>query len=150
MLIIEQVSPYDDGPRRLLEASHALMQSLFPPEANSFLSLDALTQPHIRLYAARRGNETLATGALAILKDYGEVKSMFTAPKARGQGAGDALLRRIEDEARAQNLPELRLETGTGLDAAHRLYARHGFTECPPFGDYMPSQHSLFFAKSLT
>ena len=41
-------------------------------------------------------------------------------------------------EARARGYQRLSLETGTQefFAPARRLYRRHGFTECPPFGDY--------------
>ena len=88
MITVAPASPRDPGPRALLQASHALMEELFPSEANHYLDLTALEAPTIRLYAASENGETLATGALAIKDGYGEVKSMFTAPAARGlQGA---------------------------------------------------------------
>ena len=150
MLIVEPTTPHDPETRALLEASHALMQSLFPAEANHFLDLDALAADTVLLFAARRGKATLGTGALVLRDGYGEVKSMFTTPQARGQGAASALLRQIEDQARTLSLPLLRLETGTGLEAAHRLYARHGFAPRGPFGAYRESPFSLFMEKPLT
>ncbi|MDQ2095770.1 GNAT family N-acetyltransferase [Rhodalgimonas zhirmunskyi] len=149
MIHVAPASPFDPPVRALLEASHALMASLYAAEANHYLSLDALTEPHITLFAASQGGNTLATGALARMQGYGEVKSMFTAPEARGHGLADALLSHIEAEARSANLPYLRLETGTGLDAAHRLYARHGFTPRGPFGAYPAADTSVFMEKSL-
>lgn len=142
--------PRDPGAAALLQASHALMQSLFPAESNHYLPIDALCAPEIRFFIARRGPETLGTGALANKIAYGEVKSMFVAPRARGTGTGAALLARIETEARAQNLPMLRLETGHSLAAAHRLYKRHGFTQRGPFGDYPDDPLSIFMEKLLT
>lgn len=149
MMIVEASSPLDPRVRALLEASHALLQSLFPAEANHYLDLAALQADNIHFFTAREGVQALATGALAVKDGYGEVKSMFTAPQDRGKGAAAAVLRQIEDQARALNLPVLRLETGTGLDAAHRLYARHGFTPRGPFGDYGTSPYSLFMEKPL-
>ena len=70
-------------------------------------------------------------------------------PAARGQGVGAALLRAIEDEARALTLPTLRLETAETLEAAMRLYTRHGFTPRGIFGDYRPNQTSVFMEKPL-
>ncbi|MDO9497076.1 MAG: hypothetical protein Q7J48_15330 [Nocardioides sp.] len=32
---------------------------------------------------------------------------------------------------------------------ARALYARHGFTECEPFGDYGPDPHSTFMTRQL-
>lgn len=74
---------------------------------------------------------------------------MFTAFDARGTGVAQAMLERIEAEARAQGLRLLLLETGTGLDAAHRLYRRAGFVPRGPFGDYEEGPYSLFFEKGL-
>lgn len=149
MLIIESADPGAPGPRSLLEASHRLMEELFPPEDNHYLSIDALREPNIHFFAARDGDVTLGTGALAAKDDYGEVKSMFTAPEARGKGIAAALLRQIEDAARELNLSALKLETGDSLHAAHALYLRHGFSACGPFGEYEANASSMFFEKTL-
>ena len=149
MIAVEPGDPRDPQASALLKSSHALMQSLFPPEDNFYLDIDALCAPDIRFFIARDGGTVLGTGALAIRDAYGEVKSMFTADTARGRGVGAALLRQIEDEARAEGLPWLRLETGNVLHAAHRLYARHGFVPCGPFGDYVDAKSSIFMEKRL-
>ena len=149
MIIVEPGNPHDPQATALLKASHALMQSLFPPEDNFYLEIDELTAPHIRFFIARESDTTRGTGALAIKDGYGEVKSMFVDEAARGRGIADALLRRIEDEARAENLPWLKLETGEVLHAAHALYTRHGFTACGAFGDYIDAKSSIFMEKRL-
>jgi len=133
----------------LLRQSHDLMGALFPPEDNFFLDAEALCTPDIRFFVALRGGETVGTGALALRAGYGEVKSMFVAEAARGQGVAEALLARIEAEARAHGLPYLRLETGDRLIAALRLYARHGFERRGPFGDYPDAASSVFMEKAL-
>jgi len=142
--------PHTPEATRLLEASHALMQSLFPAEANHYLSLDALAAPGIRFFLAKTAGETLGCGALALKGNYGEVKSLFVDPKARGLGVAEALMHRIETEARRNNLPFLRLETGNALTAAHRLYTRCGFVGRGPFGDYPEEPTSVFMEKPLT
>lgn len=149
MVIVEPADPRDDGPRALLEASHALMRATFPAEENYFLEIDALCADDIRFFAAREANEVLGVGALAIKPGYGEVKSMFTAPDARGKGVAAALLRQIEDAARAEGLEMLRLETGDPLGSAIRLYDRCGFRRCGIFGDYMPNTSSVYMEKTL-
>jgi putative acetyltransferase len=146
---VTPADPTAPGPAALLGQSHALMQSLFAPEDNFHLDIDALCGPDIRFFAAFDGETCLGTGALALRGAYGEVKSMFVAQAARGRGVADAILRRIESEARAQGLTSLKLETGRGLDAAHRLYARHGFTRCGPFGCYPDAPASVFLQKPL-
>ena len=142
--------PHDPAATALLQASHALMEELFDPEDNHFLSIDALCTPDIRFFIAQKDGETIACAALALRDGYGELKSMFVAPNARGSGAADALMRRLEAEANANALPALRLETGDVLHAAHKLYERHGFSYCGPFGEYQESKSSVFMEKHLT
>jgi putative acetyltransferase len=149
MIEVVRGDPRDAQATALLKASHALMQSLFPPEDNFYLSIDDLCTPSIRFFVARDGDATVGTGALAIKDVYGEVKSMFTAEAARGRGVAEAILRQIEQEARAEGLPCLMLETGNVLHAAHRLYERCGFTFCGPFGDYPEAASSVFMEKRL-
>jgi putative acetyltransferase len=55
----------------------------------------------------------------------------------------------LEARAREAGLPVLKLETGDTLHEAHRLYRRHGFTDCGPFGDYEEGPHSVFMEKRL-
>lgn len=150
MLIVEIAKPSSPGPRALLEQSHAMMRDLFPPEDNYFLDLEELRGPDIRFYAARDGAETLGTGALALKRGYAEVKSMFTSEAARGRGVAAAILRALEDEARGEDITVLRLETAEALDAAIRLYERHGFTRRGNFGDYRPNTTSVFMEKILS
>ncbi len=149
MIIVERTDPHDSQATALLRQSHALMESLFPPEDNFYLDINDLTAPHIHFFTAREGEDILGTGALMIKESYGEVKSMFVSDTARGKGVAAALLRQIEDSARDEGLPILKLETGNLLHAAHRLYARHGFTRCGVFGDYKGANSSLFMEKHL-
>lgn len=148
-LIIEPGDPRDPQATALLQASHALMESLFPSEDNHFLSIDALCAPDIHFFIAREGDTTLGCAAIANKGEYGEVKSMFVSEAARGKGAADALMRQLEDHARTLKLPALKLETGNLLYAAHKLYKRHGFSLCGPFGDYAEYESSLYMEKNL-
>ena len=146
---VEPADPRAPTVAALIDESHALMRSLFPPEDNFHYGLDQLAAPHITFFAARAGVVTLGTGALADMGGYGEVKQMYVAERARGTGTGAALLARIEDEARAKGLPALMLETGNLLEAALRLYARAGFIERGPFGNYPAARTSVFMEKRL-
>lgn len=149
MIIVERNDPRTAAATALLKQSHALMESLFPPEDNFYLDVNDLVAPHIHFFTARDGDTICGTGALAVKDGYGEVKSMFVAEKARGKGVADALLRQIEDQARVEGLPMLKLETGNVLYAAHRLYRRHGFTDCGVFGGYVEAKSSIFMEKAL-
>lgn len=146
---VERGDPRHPEATALLKQSHALMQSLFPPEDNFFLDIDELCVPSIAFFVAVQTGTILGTAALAAKKSYGEVKSMFVSPAARGLGIGARLLDRVETEARSLGLPALMLETGNVLHEAHRLYARAGFTRRGPFGDYPDAGSSLFMEKLL-
>ena len=149
MIVVEAGDPFHPQAKTLLEASHALMGELFPAEANHYLSLEALTADDVHFFTARRGDVIVGVGALAERDGYGELKSMFVEEASRGQGIADAILRQLEDHAQTLNLPMLRLETGSFLHAAHKVYARHGFTICGPFGDYEAGEFSIFMEKPL-
>ena len=116
---------------------------------DSYLSIDALCVPEVHFFAARDGDTILGCGAFKVMGNYGEVKSMFTAGAGRGQGVASAILTQIDAQARAVGLSTLKLETGDLLHAAHKLYAKHGFTKCGPFGDYEDNTSSIFMQKPL-
>jgi putative acetyltransferase len=61
------------------------------------------------------------------------------------------MLRHIMAAARKRGLSRLSLETGSWpyFASARALYARHGFAECPPFGDYRPDPNSVFMTLAL-
>jgi putative acetyltransferase len=108
----------------------------------------------VRFFVARLDGLAVGCGGVAICDDYAEVKRMYTRPRARGRGIAKALLRRIEQEARAAGKIVLRLETGTNQQEAIGLYERMGFRPRGPFGAYatMPARNietSLFFEKVL-
>lgn len=142
-------NPRDAQATALLRASHALMQALFSAEDNHFLSIDDLCAPNVRFFVAKEGDTSLGCVALALKEGYAEIKSMFVHPDARGKGIAHKLMQAIEAEARAQNIAEVKLETGDSLHQAHSLYRAHGYTDCGPFGDYEESPASLFMTKTL-
>ena len=129
---IEYASPRHPEIRRLLQASHDLMGSLFPAESNHFLEVDALCDASIHFLGARVDGIYQACGALAVQEGYGELKSIFTAPPARGTGLGQEVIRHLEDTARELGLSQLKLETGSLLNEAQRLYHRHGLSFAVP------------------
>lgn len=138
--------------RELLEELNAALDGPYAADQQHGLSLDALFQPGVRFFVARLDGEAAGCGGVALLDGYAEVKRMYARESARGKGVADALLARIEAEARSAGLTCLRLETGRYQDAAIRFYERAGFRECAPFGPYaeMPARAielSLFYEK---
>ncbi|MGB5557882.1 MAG: GNAT family N-acetyltransferase [Paracoccaceae bacterium] len=150
MIVVEPGNPRSPEARARLEASHALQRSLYPPEHIFALSIDDLCTPGIAFFMSRNSGTASGCAALAEKTGYGEIKSMFVNPAARGTGTGAALLQALEALPRSRGLPLIRLETGDDLYTAHRLYARHGFSICGPFGDYVEGPHSVFMERRLS
>jgi putative acetyltransferase len=116
------------------------------------LDVTGLQSPDISFWAIWDRNELLGVGALRRLSpDHGEIKSMHTTQSARRRGAGSAMLHHLIDTARAGGLSRLSLETGAWdyFIPARTFYQRHGFVECPPFGDYAADPNSVFMSLDL-
>jgi len=137
----------------LLEEHLQDMNAESPPESVHALDVERLRAAHITFVAARdESGVLLGIGALAELDaSHGELKSMRTSRVARGQGVASAVLSLLLTIARERGYARVSLETGSQeyFATAHRLYVRHGFTECGPFGDYVPDPNSRFFTLDL-
>jgi putative acetyltransferase len=157
MISIDRDSPTRDDVHRLLSEHLADMFATSPAESVHALDHSALSAPSITFWTAREEGALLGCGALKLLESApgpvtsGEIKSMRTAAAARGRGVATSMLRHILNDARARNLEHVYLETGTEdyFAPARRLYARHGFTECPPFADYVLDPNSVFMELRL-
>ena len=130
----------------------ALLFSLVEHRSAHALDLLGLRAREITFWSAWEGEAVVGVGALRHLGDgHGEIKSMHTAEAARGRGVGSAMLRHIMAAARARGMSRLSLETGSWpyFEPARALYARHGFVECGPFGDYREDPNSVFMTREL-
>lgn len=135
-----------------LEAHVAQLRSMSPPESSHALDLAGLQAPGVRFWSAHDGGELVGCAALKRLDGaHAELKSMRTAPHRTGEGIGSRLVEHVLAEARAAGFTRVSLETGSEefFAPAHRLYARHGFAGCPPFGDYRPDPLSTFMTREL-
>ena len=122
------------------------------PGSAHALDLSGLRSPDIQFWSAWDGDHVIAIGALKRLSEFhGEVKSMHTDRSSRRTGVGSAMLGHIIARARQMGLSRLSLETGSWayFEPARALYRRHGFAECPPFGDYVPDPNSVFMTLEL-
>jgi putative acetyltransferase len=122
------------------------------PGSAHALDIAGLQAPDISFWTIWEGETLLGCGALRRLApDHGEIKSMHTAQAARRTGVGSAMLRHIIATARAGGMARLSLETGSWdyFAPARALYARHGFVECDPFGDYVLDPNSVFMTLDL-
>ena len=73
---------------------------------------------------------------------------MFVHPDARGNGAATELLTAAENAARDIGAQTIRLTTRKDLVEARAFYAKHGYTEIPPYGTDPLADH--FFQKELS
>jgi putative acetyltransferase len=154
MIEVERATSATDDVRLLVGELEATLAAEYPPEQRHGLPLAALFQPHIRFFTARLDGAPAGCGGVALFSEFAEVKRMYVRPELRGRGVAQALLARIEADARAAGLAWLRLETGDRQLAAIRLYEREGFSRCAPFGDYAamsPQQiaTSVLFEKRI-
>ena len=128
------------------------MHRLSPPCKVHAMPVERLREPDVTFYSAWDGERLAAVGALReIDATRGELKSMRATPDYRGKGAGEAILLHLLGEARARGYSWLGLETGVPEPflPARRLYEKHGFAECPAFGDYVSDEFSLCMDRSL-
>ena len=152
MIRIDRDNPGRGDVQKLLSEHLADMFATSPAESVHALDSAALSGPAITFWTAREESEVLGCGALKLLEPgRGEIKSMRTAAHARGRGIATLLLSHIVDEARRSGYARLYLETGSQefFVPARRLYQRHGFSTCPPFGDYAEDPNSIYMTLAL-
>lgn len=108
----------------------------------------AMAPPRGLFLLALAGGRALGCGGF---RDHapgiGEVKRLWIAPEARGQGLARRLMARLETEARAMGLRHLRLDTSRHLPEARALYLRDGWSEIPRYNDNPDADH--WFEKRL-
>ena len=116
---------------------------------NSLSASEAeMTPPAGYFLVARREGQPVGCGALKCTGNgIGEIKRMWTAASARGQGVAGRVLQALEALARDNNLTTLRLETNRALTEAQRLYRREGYREVDRFNDEPYAHH--WFEKRL-
>jgi putative acetyltransferase len=135
-----------------LEEHIADMRAVSPPESKHALDLDGLRKAEITFWTAWSDGKLVGCCALKEMDPkHGEVKSMRVARDARKRGVGSALVDHVIAEARARQYSRLSLETGSMafFEPARRLYQRHGFEQCGPFGSYKRDPNSVFMTISI-
>ncbi|MEY2402479.1 MAG: putative acetyltransferase [Acidimicrobiaceae bacterium] len=131
--------------RRLISELDAHLNSLYPPEDN-FTDLPTADV----FLIARLDDVAVGCGAVRFLDaDTAEVKRMYVAPAARGDGVGRQLLDELEQFARGRGAQRLVLETGPLQVEALALYERAGFAPTPCWGDYAHGNNSICYEKLL-
>ena len=150
---IETATPLNKEVAQILEIHHNFCTSTTPADCCHVLNVSQLISPQIDVFAARLDGECVGVGALRVLNEtHGELKSMHTLEKARGQGVGRAVVEHISEFAKSKGITRLSLETGTNdaFRAARELYFSMGFEICEPFGDYSLSENNVYMTKVLS
>jgi putative acetyltransferase len=151
-LVIAKDDPLRPDVTALLKRHLAFAHEVTPDGHVHALDVERLLNPSMTFFSGRRDGELLGVGALRELDPtHGEVKSMHTAPTARRQGVGRAMVEHLLEVARTRGYDGVSLETGTmdSFAPARELYLAMGFTRCAPFGDYTDNPHSVCMTLTL-
>lgn len=125
-----------------LVAIYGEQQSFF----DQFNKTDAIKHV-IVLYA---GAEPVACGAMKQYDaDTMEVKRMFVKEQYRGQKLGLKVLQNVETWANELGYSNCVLETGSGQDAAIRLYQNNGYHIIENYGQYIGVENSICMLKAI-
>lgn len=141
----------------LLDALDDYLASLYAPEDNHILDVQALLAPEVCFLAAWQGERIVGCGAVRRMPaepetggaPYGEIKRMYVDPAQRGQRLAERLLQALEDTLAADGVHRALLETGSDQHAAVRLYERCGYVRRGPFGGYPDNGLSVFYEKQV-
>jgi putative acetyltransferase len=137
---------------RFLNGHVDQMRSITPSEFAFALNLDELRKPDVTFWTVWDDGTLVGCAALKRMDTgHAELKSMRTATDRLRSGIASRLLEHIIAEARRMGITRISLETGTDefFAPARRLYGKFGFTPCPPFGDYQPSEHNTFMTLTV-
>jgi putative acetyltransferase len=149
-LTIRPEPPRQPDVLRLLDDAEAQSAELYPVESRHHAGIDTLERHQVRFFVARLGGEAVGTGGyLPDSAGQAELKRLFVAAAARGQGIARAILAALEQAARDEDVHLMQLETGVHSPEALALYRRAGYRERGPFGPYGPDPLSVFMEKPL-
>lgn len=134
--LIRPIEPRDDA------AIAAIIRAVMPEfgaggegfaihDAEVDAMCEAYREPRSIYFVVEIDGKVVGGGGVAPLDDgepdVCELRKMYFMPEARGFGAGNAMIERCLDAARALGFGRCYLETLTGMDAAQALYRKHGF-----------------------
>ena len=121
----------------------------FDPAAGISAEPEELTPPAGAFLIAYSGDDPIGCGAVKHHDDApSEIKRMWVAPAARGDGVARRVLGELERRAIESGAHATRLETNRSLVEAIGMYRSAGYTEVAPFNDEPFAHH--WFEKQLT
>jgi GNAT superfamily N-acetyltransferase len=90
--------------------------------------------PDGRLFLASNGTDVVGCACAWTLRPgLAELKRVYVRPNGRGNGTGRALMQTIIDDLREAGYTAIRLDTGTFMTAAEKLYRSLGFQDIAPY-----------------
>jgi ribosomal protein S18 acetylase RimI-like enzyme len=85
-------------------------------------------------YLLQYGEDIAGMGGLRFLRPgVAEIKRLYVRPAFRGRNLGKMALEQLLADAHRLGYKSVCLDTGSFMDAAHRLYESHGFHDCPAY-----------------
>jgi GNAT superfamily N-acetyltransferase len=131
------------------------IEQLFGVEANAIVGMPASeyvptvidkvcgdAPPKGVFYLLKIDGKLAGMGGLRFLgTGVAELKRIYIRPEYRGLKLGEQTLARLLSDARAFGYQSICLDSALFMQAAHRLYEKAGFTDCPPYaGSEVPSE----------
>lgn len=149
MIHVAKADPLSPDSHALIEKlSEALAAITGSSGKNSFNVEDV--QADRALWVLARDAQGIAVGCGAIRplsSDTAELKRMFALRE--GEGIGSAILRYLENEARALDYREIKLETRRVNLQAVAFYEKQGYVQTDNYGNYMGRPEAVCFVKRL-
>lgn len=148
-ITVTQESPVTEDGHKLINGSEAALRAVYTADECFTFTADELLGNKVSFFVARKNS--IAMGCVALVNEaaYGEVKRLYVPDHARGLGIAKTLMAHLEEQAKAQGLRSVKLETGDKLAAAFILYKSLGYSICGKFGPYEDDPVSLFMEKAL-
>ena len=81
--------------------------------------------------------------------EVGEARQLYVRPEFRGRGLSYAVMRKLEETARANGYTLLRLVTGLKEPEAIHLFLKLGYSRIPRYTQYIDRPLSACFEKKL-
>lgn len=137
-----------DARRLLRELNDALFRITGASGEQSFTE-DDLKDPRAVFVIAYLDGDACGCGALRPYSaDSAEIKRVYARPNS--QGVGTAIVRALENKARALGYTRLILETRKVNENAVAFYRKLGYTFCPNFGKYAGRDEVVCMEKTIT
>ena len=148
-LDLKVISPKRHDVQTMFDALDRHHLSLCPPEICHLTTTEVLDHDSCVLIGAFEHDMLCGIGGLKSFDGYGEITRMYVAPAHRGRAVAERILEKLISVAKGQGLPTVRLETSDKFEAAMKLYFKHGFVLCAPFGDYVNEPYNTYLEKRI-